>query len=151
MTDEAFNEFISTIAGFMALYTWALLFVGIGISVSILLGGEMKALAAKIVTLTKPEERYSKKSIEGWMNTMYAAWRIGLGSLVPCFIIYSISRYLPESYLNEELVTIDNSQLMISQAFLLMQAIVFFALLAIKSRALVDCYSAMRLAKESGI
>lgn len=150
MTNEAFNEFVATVLGFLALYTWAILFVFIGIAISVKLAKEMDKLSRKIVSFDKPEEKYSKKSIEGWMNTMYSVWKIGLGSLVPCFMIYSVSRYLPKQYLSQ-VINIENSQIMISQAFLLMQAIVFFILLSIKYRALAECYCAMSLAKESGI
>ncbi len=151
MTNNAFHELVATFVGFLCLYTWAIFFVVIGIIASIKLAQIMNELSLKIVNTNNPEQKYSKKSIEGWKNTMCAVWKLGVGSLVPCFIIYSISRYLPQSYLNEHLITIDNNQLMVSQAFLLMQAIVFFALLAVKYRAITDCYSAMQLAKESGL
>ena len=151
MTDKAFYALMDTFLGFLSLYTWAIIFVMIGIVVSIMLGKEMKKLAMKIVTIDRPEEKYSKKSIEGWENTMFAAWKLGVGSLIPCFFIYGIFRHLPQGYLDEHLITIESSQLMNSQAFLLMQAIVFFALLAVKYRAILDCHSAMRLAKESGL
>jgi len=151
MTNEAFDELAATLCGFLFLYTWAIVFVSIGIIISIILAKEMNVMAKKIISIENPEEKYSKRSIEGWKNTMFAAWKIGVGSLVPCFIIYSISRYLPLNYLNEDLITIENSQIMISQALLFMQAIVFLALLAVKYRAILDCYNAMRLAKESGL
>lgn len=94
MTNEAFYEFIGTIYQFILSYTWAIVLVGFGIGLSVYLGRRMDTYQSRLNALTLPPELYSKESLVGWRNTMFSTWRLGLGSLLPSFIVFAICHYL---------------------------------------------------------
>jgi len=150
MTNEAFYEFLGTLYQFMLSYTWAIALVGLGIGFSIYLGRRMDTYQGTLNTLNQPTERYSKESLVGWRNTMFSTWRLGLGSLLPSFIVFAICHYLPEVYLSKNLVELSNISFSLIQAFWFMQAVVFLMLLSVKFRALWDCFIAASMASKAG-
>lgn len=151
MTNEAFCEFIGTIYQFILSYTWAIGIVGFGIGLSVYLGRRMDTYQSRLNTLTLPPELYSKESLVGWRNTMFSTWRLGLGSLLPSFMVFAVCHYLPKIYLAEDLVEFSNINFNLIQAFWFLQAIVFLMLLSVKFHALWDCFIAESIARKAGL
>ena len=150
MTNEAFNELFSTFYLFIISYTWAIIIVGLFVFYSIYLGRKMDKFQCQVKDISLPSECYSKESFVGWRNTMYSAWRIGVGALIPSFIVFAVHRYLPEKFVEEKLSTMNTLNFNLSQAFWFLQAIVFLILLSIKFRAIWDCRIAASVAHKAG-
>ena len=113
-------------------HTWAIIIVAIGIGIAIYLGKKMDYYQKRITSSINAEERFSKKSLEAWRNTMFSSWKLGLGSLVPTGIVFGIAHNLPDNFLTAYVFS-NGEGFRYAEAFSFVQALVFFACYVLSS------------------